>query len=151
MRVLERSSLEAYLFAIVGIAAVAFPMTWYFRSLLVLVLAGIIIDLIIRSPLTAKWGWRPKLFCCLAAIGLLAAAAWRPIAEDFRGVELPEVTLRFVHPISPMLALDNNSGAIARDIKWTTAIWNTDDLRAYVPGSAGNDPLVPHPVLWTQV
>jgi|HubBroStandDraft_6_1064221.scaffolds.fasta_scaffold2529118_1 hypothetical protein len=50
MRVLERSSLEAYLFALVGIAAAAFPMTWYFRAFLVLVLAGIIVDLIIRSP-----------------------------------------------------------------------------------------------------
>lgn len=145
MRVLKQSSLEAYLFALVGIAAAAFPMTWYFRSLLVLIMAGIIVDLIIRSPWTANWQWRPKLFCIVTAFCLLGAAAWRPIADDYRGAELPEGGLRFVHPELPMLVLDNNSSAIARDIKKMVGIWNADDLRTYVAGSSGDDPL-PIPV-----
>lgn len=53
----------------------------------------------------------------------------------------PEVTARFAHPSSPMLVLDNEFAAIARDIKMVFAIWNADDLRTYVPGSSGDDPL----------
>ena len=72
-------------------------MTSYFRAFLVLVLAGIIVDLIYPGPpLTATWRWRPKLFCSVAALCLLGAAAWRPIYDDYRGDERPDVTLRFV-------------------------------------------------------
>lgn len=138
---LSRSSVEAYLFGFIGIAAVAFPMTWYFRSLLVVCLIGIVIDLIIRSPLTVWWPVRAKLFCGTVTVCLLASASWRPILEDFRGPELPEVKLRLVHPISPMIVLDNTSGVVARDIKKMIGIWNADDLRTYVQGSSGNDPL----------
>ena len=131
MRVLERSSLEAYLFALVGIAAAAFPMTWYFRAFLVLVLAGIIVDLIIRSPLTATWRWRPKLFCSVAALCLLGAAAWRPIYDDYRGVERPDVTLRFVWAESPAVQLNNHSDVVAQQVLWDVVLWNFDDPRAY--------------------
>jgi hypothetical protein len=72
---------------------------------------------------------------------MLVATSWRAVRDDYRGAEQPEVALRLVHPESPMIALDNKSGTVARDIKWMVAIWNADDLRVYVPGSAGNDPL----------
>jgi pimeloyl-ACP methyl ester carboxylesterase len=53
----------------------------------------------------------------------------------------PDVAMRFVHPMSPMLVLENASGSIAREIKKTIAIWNADDLRTYIAGSSGIDPL----------
>ena len=53
----------------------------------------------------------------------------------------PEVTMRLVNLRSPSLVLDNHSDAIARDIKRSYAIWNTDDLRTYIVGSSGDDPL----------
>ena len=40
--------------------------------------------------------------------------------------ELADVTLRFVYPKSPALILVNNSGAIAKNIKWSVALWNMD-------------------------
>ncbi len=126
MRVLERPSLEAYLFAFVGIAAVVFPMTWYFRTILVLILAGIVIDLIIRSPWTVGWRWRPKAFCSIAALSLLAAAAWRPISDDYRGAELPNVIMRLVYPTRPALMLQNISGVTASQIKYSFALVNID-------------------------
>ncbi len=116
-------------------------MTWYLRSLLVLCLIGIATHFIIRSPLTIGWPRRAKIFCSTAAILLLVAASWRPIIDDYRGAELPEVALRLIHPLSPMTVLDNLSDVVARDTKRTIAIWNADDLRTYVPGSSGNDPL----------
>jgi hypothetical protein len=144
MRRLQRSRIEAYL-ALAGIAAAALPMTWYLRSALILLLAGIIADLIVRSPLTIKWPLWVKGFCIVAALALLIATAWRPIFDDYRGVELPEVGLRFVSPQAPMIVLDNKSGAIAKEIKWIAAIWNADNLRGYIQGSDGYDPL-PIPV-----
>lgn len=38
----------------------------------------------------------------------------------------PDVGLRFVYPKSPALVLKNLSGSVARDIKWTVALWNID-------------------------
>jgi pimeloyl-ACP methyl ester carboxylesterase len=40
--------------------------------------------------------------------------------------EGPDVTLRLVYPGEPALLLINQSGAIARDIKWTVTLWNLD-------------------------
>jgi hypothetical protein len=62
--------------------------------------------------------------------------------------EQPDVTLRFVYPSSPALVLVNGSGAIARNIKWSVALWNMDDPRTYVssnPSPDAHDPL-PIPV-----
>jgi hypothetical protein len=145
MQKLERSSAEFYIGALITIISAIVPMTWWLRCIFLLVVAMIWIDLVWRSQLTADWKWTRK--APVIAVGLvgLVATAWRAVRDDYRGVEQPEVTLRFVHPESPMLALDNKSGAIARDIKWSVAIWNFDDLRTYVPGSSGNDPL-PIPV-----
>jgi hypothetical protein len=60
----------------------------------------------------------------------------------------PDVTLRFVYPASPALLLTNRSGTVARDIKWSVAVWNLDDPRTYInanPGPNAHDPL-PIPV-----
>jgi hypothetical protein len=40
--------------------------------------------------------------------------------------ELADVTLRFVYPKSPALILVNNSEVIAKNIKWSVALWNMD-------------------------
>jgi hypothetical protein len=39
---------------------------------------------------------------------------------------MPEVTLRFVYPDFPSLVITNPSKILARDIKWTVALWNMD-------------------------
>jgi hypothetical protein len=44
----------------------------------------------------------------------------------------PDVIARFVYPKSPALVLVNRSDKIARQIKWSAAIWNLDDPRTYV-------------------
>lgn len=38
----------------------------------------------------------------------------------------PDLALRFIYPESPALVLINRSSVIAKDIKWTVAIWNMD-------------------------
>jgi hypothetical protein len=141
MQKLERSSTEFYLAAGITILSVVLPMTWWLKCIFLLVVAGLWIDLVWRSQLTADWKWKRKAPIIAAGLAVLVATSWRAVRDDYRGAEQPEVTLRFVHPASPMLALDNKSGAIARDVKWAVALWNIDDLRTYVRGSSGNDPL----------
>ncbi len=38
----------------------------------------------------------------------------------------PDVTLSFVYPKTPALVIANLSDSVARDIKWTVALWNID-------------------------
>lgn len=38
----------------------------------------------------------------------------------------PTVGLRFVYPKSPALVLINQSGVIAKDLKWSVSLWNLD-------------------------
>ena len=94
-----------------------------------------------------------------AFLGCVAWYFWLPnpatIAEDHvvnqtftTASEVPDVILRFVYPDMPALVLINQSNKIARDIKWSVALWNIDDPRTYInPGAAPNahDPL-PIPV-----
>ena len=40
----------------------------------------------------------------------------------------PEVTLRFVYPKAPAIELINQSDVVAREIKWSVALWNLDTL-----------------------
>ena len=40
--------------------------------------------------------------------------------------QFPDVAMRFVSPQEPLLLLENESAAIAREIKWVVALWNTD-------------------------
>jgi hypothetical protein len=52
---LERSSLEAYTGIVIGAALALFPLTWYLRIGLFLVLLAVATDFVWRSPYTYKW------------------------------------------------------------------------------------------------
>jgi hypothetical protein len=110
-RALGRSSVEAYAAMGIAIATVAFPMTWYFRVILIVIVGGLIVHLIFRSSLTLSWRLGQKLFCSVAALALLGGASWRPIYEDYIGQELPNVTLQFIYPAHPALQIHNVSGS----------------------------------------
>jgi hypothetical protein len=56
----------------------------------------------------------------------LVAEAVRRVPKLKAGGSRPDVTLRFVYPKSPALILVNQSPVIAKDIKWTVALWNMD-------------------------
>jgi len=61
--------------------------------------------------------------------------------------ELADVALRFVYPKSPSLILLNNSDAIAKNIKWSVALWNMDlpDRNGPLPIPVGTfDSIKPH-------
>lgn len=58
--------------------------------------------------------------------------------------ELPDVTLRFVYAKAPALLLINNSGILAKQIRWTVKVWDLDGSTTYfdtAPASDVHDPL----------
>jgi hypothetical protein len=82
----------------------------------------------ITSPIMLVIGTKPEI---LAAKPMQASLA-------------PDVAIRFVYPKAPALLLVNQSDQIARQIKWSAAIWNIDDPRTYANPNAGpnnHDPL----------
>jgi len=73
---LSRSSIEAYAFGIIAIVVVVFPMTMGLRVALLFILAGLVIDLIHRSPLTIKLSLVSKSLMHFFAIGAIAYLGW---------------------------------------------------------------------------
>jgi hypothetical protein len=126
VQTLDRSTAEAYAGVAIGLCAAVIPMTWWIRGALLALVAAIIIDLIVRSPWTNRWSKRPKIFLATSAIGLLIAASWRPIWEDFRGPINPDVKLYFVHPSRPAVVLWNDSDVVANTVIYSFALWNLD-------------------------
>lgn len=49
-----------------------------------------------------------------------------PPANERGAQELADVTLRLIYPRSPALVLVNNSDVIAKNTKWSVALWNMD-------------------------
>jgi hypothetical protein len=126
VQTLERSNVEFYLGVVITIFSAVLPMTWWLRCLFLLVVAGIIIDVVYRSPLTINWSFKKKAFLALLGMVLVTAIGWRPIRDDYIGTELPDVALQFVYPNSPMLRILNISNVTARQIKFTVAVWDID-------------------------
>jgi hypothetical protein len=80
---LPRSSIEAFWGFILVIITLVFPMTWWLKTFLIIALAGIIVDLIIRSPWTIKWHWLLKSIGSLIALLLLIVISWNPVKEQW--------------------------------------------------------------------
>jgi hypothetical protein len=98
----------------------------------------------IRDPLRGRLRWILGVVVFLISCGLLGGlpqwARWRE-AQALRGEPAPvraDVSLRFIYPTAPNLVLMNKSTAVAKEIKWSLALWNADL-------SERNDPL-PIPV-----
>lgn len=126
MQVLERTSVEAYIFALLGLAAGAVPMTWYLRLILILAMFYIALDLIRRSPKTYLWPTWAKAMCIAAIASALGAVGWKPIMEDYRGVQPPDLGLFFGYSEAPALIITNPTDRIARDVLYAFGIWNLD-------------------------
>lgn len=72
------------------------------------------------------------IFACVAAV---VTSTWgvfifKP-SETAKAPILPDSTIAFGFPESPILLLKNDSDAIARNIKWTVVLWNLDDPKSY--------------------
>jgi hypothetical protein len=65
--------------------------------------------------------------------------------------ELPDVTLRFASPLSPTVALVNQSNALAKNVMWSVVLWNMDDPRTYINPKPEPDVHDPLPIPSTNV
>lgn len=156
----------AILLAILGLAGAALltalekvlhltPTIWnllFLASILIIILSIANIALVIifsRNPGRPKMG--PALVInlglCLIVIGFVYHYGFSLESQAPPTVEAtPDVTIRFVYPDSPALVLVNQSAALARNIKWSVALWNMDDPRTYVNPTASPDAHDPLPI-----
>lgn len=80
---LSRSSIEASSGLILAIIASVFVMTWWLKAILIIALAGIIVDLIIRSPWTIQWHWLLRSAVSFIALLLLIVVSWNPVKDQW--------------------------------------------------------------------
>jgi hypothetical protein len=80
---IERSSIEAYAGIVIAIISVVFPMTWWIRGGLLLILVGIVIDLAWRSPWTEGFRSRYRIAIGLICLIILGVIAWRPLRKQY--------------------------------------------------------------------
>ncbi len=132
MNILQRSTIETYVIALLGFLAVVIP-TWWVRLILVAAMVAIIFDLIIRSPWTADWSWNRKIFLGIVATLLLAGISWPPIREEYLAQRPATVEARLIYPEQPALQIYNPNAKTIRQIKYTVALWNL--------ASSSKDPL----------
>jgi hypothetical protein len=69
---LQRSSIEAYSAIIIAVLLAVFPMTWYLRLLLFLILATVCVDFCWRSPITYKRDVFSKILLCVLVVGVVS-------------------------------------------------------------------------------
>lgn len=162
---ISRSSFEAAAGILLAIFSLVFPMTWWLKTLLILIVAVILIWIIYRLAWTINFRSSVKVLMSILALGILTFLSWDPIRDQYvkdhtvkngqadtktskqavtaqseappspyptepkskpvtPKTKLPDVTLRFIYAKEPALVIVNRSDTIARDIKWTLAIWN---------------------------
>lgn len=75
----------------------------------------------------------PAIIGAFSLAGTVVAVGWVDSREAMKtprpahaepAHKTPDVAIRFVYPKSPALILVNQSSVIARDIKWSVALWN---------------------------
>jgi len=112
--------------------ATGLNMPWWFTSLILFLMWALLMVVAVRSEWTVNRSWIEKVALCIVAGGLVWALGSKTVIEQYRQARpplenpKPDVTLRFIYPTEPALLLVNQSGTVARDIKWQVTVWNRD-------------------------
>ncbi len=86
---LSRSSLEAYTGIAVGVMLGVFPVTWWMRILMFLILETVAVDFVMRSPFTIKWWKFVKYALCIAVVMLLGFVAINNVQDAYTLSRVP--------------------------------------------------------------
>jgi hypothetical protein len=79
----ERSLIEAGVALMLAVIAVAFPMAWWLKTLLGLVLAVVSAHLVFSSPVTIRLNIRSKVGISLLAIAIIAGITWSQLRRQY--------------------------------------------------------------------
>ena len=79
LRILERFSADVLLAIVLAVALGIFPMTWWFKTLLLLLLAFILVELTWRLPLAR--GWKP--LAAILVVLAMAAIGRGPVSDQY--------------------------------------------------------------------
>jgi hypothetical protein len=92
------------------------------------IITGIFLPLglyLIFSRSDRDWVWG-TILTVIGIVALIFAIRGLLREESRPEIPKPDVTLRFIYATEPALLLVNQSGAVARDIKWQVTVWNLD-------------------------
>jgi hypothetical protein len=85
-RLLDRSTIEAYVGIAITIGTASYSMTWWIKAILLIVVCGLAVDFCFRSPWTAGRTNAIRATCSAVAVGLIVVFSWgmiqRQYAED---------------------------------------------------------------------
>jgi hypothetical protein len=94
-RELGRSSVEAYVGYIIATISAVFPMTWWIRAILLIVVCGLGTDMVWRSPLTIGWHKAAKSILVLLFVGSFGWAAWGNVSKQYHDELFPPGVMYF--------------------------------------------------------
>jgi hypothetical protein len=80
---LSLSSIEFYVGIALAIVTVVFSVTWWLKVIFIIILGGIMLDLIIRSPVTIKWPRVLKAIISSSAILILIVVSWNRVKDQW--------------------------------------------------------------------
>jgi hypothetical protein len=95
-KTIGRSTAESYAVIAVTIVTVVFKLTWWIKCGLLLMVAGMLVDMSFNSPLTAGFNNRRKGSLSILSVLSLAAVAWRPIRGQYEDETSPTSEIRVV-------------------------------------------------------
>jgi len=111
-RKLERSSVEFYLGALIGIAIAVAPMNWWLMASLLLLGSCFVVDLCLRSPWLVAMPAPAKLVLVACALALIGGWGQGRVRELYAEAHIPpqlndDLVVSFRFPDSAQLGTDN--------------------------------------------
>jgi hypothetical protein len=122
----DRSRVEACIGLLLALIVFAFPMTWWLRTALVIVLAAISAHLIFSSPTTVKLKTGSKVGISVLAIAIIAAITWNSMrsGEQLKystadGIveKLKEIPIRVSNPAKTDESLQSDTANLVRQLR----------------------------------
>src|SRR5712692_2611530 len=92
LRKSDRLRVEAFVGLLLALVTVAFPAAWWFKILLVSLLAGISVHLIFSSPTTLRFKTISKVGMSLVAIAIIVMITWYSTQSRQLEVKQPAAT-----------------------------------------------------------
>jgi hypothetical protein len=140
---LERSTIEAYVGIALAVVVGVFPLNWYLKCILLLILVGIICDVIWRIALTRRRGLLFKCLVSLLGVSMLIAISWPVVKSQYltdRPVTIYPREVVFTSPVAHdnylfRVASNSDSDLYSVEIEFRMAdpLLTFDDLALEIP------------------
>jgi hypothetical protein len=80
---ISRATAEAYVGIAIAVFVGVFPVTWWAKIVLMVIVGGLAVDIAFRSPKTINLHWLKKVGLSLLSIGVLSVISYFPIRKQY--------------------------------------------------------------------